>query len=131
MPRSRPPLLEGSRFAFLLALVSATALGVLVLLGHVSPVAAVGLHVLLTSILAFLVFGWDKRRARGEGRRISEANLLWLSLLGGGPGAWWAMRRLRHKTQKRMFQIVVPVAALLWIAALAWLAWRALFPPNA
>ncbi len=124
MPRTAPPLLEGSRFAWIATLVSAgTAVG-LVLAQVVAPWLAGLLHVVLLSLVAWFVYAWDKRRARADGRRISEANLLWLAALGGAAGAWIAMVRQRHKTKRRTFRLLVPVCVLLHVAAVAWLGMR-------
>ncbi|WIW87942.1 DUF1294 domain-containing protein [Sphingobium sp. V4] len=62
-------------------------------------------------------FGWDKRCAIAGRRRISEANLLTLALLGGSPGALLARRLFRHKTRTQPFSawlqlIVVSQAGL-------------------
>lgn len=56
------------------------------------------------SVIAFAGYAWDKRAAKRGRRRISERRLLELSLMGGWPGAWLAMRALRHKTLKKNFR---------------------------
>lgn len=81
--------------------------------------AAWGLLVL--NVLAFFLFGFDKRRARGAGRRTPEATLLLVSWLGGFVGGWWGMSVFRHKTKKTSFRVKMILATLLspgWL--LAW-----------
>lgn len=60
--------------------------------------------VLLLNVTALLVYGYDKWRSRGQGRRVPERTLLWLVLLGGWVGAWLAMSLFRHKTVKQPFR---------------------------
>lgn len=79
--------------------------------------------------LLVLLNGWtiacfwrDKRYAIVGARRISEARLLTLALLGGSPGALLARRLFRHKTRKQPFStllmlIVIGQASL----AIGWL----------
>lgn len=55
------------------------------------------------NLITFLTFGWDKRCAIMNRRRISEATLLRLALLGGSLGAKVAQRYFRHKTSKQPF----------------------------
>ena len=73
----------------------------------------------LMSPVAFLAYGWDKRRARREERRISEKTLHLLALFGGWPGALAGQRAFRHKTQKVSFQIVFWLTGGLQIVALS------------
>lgn len=124
MSRSRPPLLERPALVWLLAAgIGLTCLG-LVLTGCLPSWVGGLLHVLALSLTTYGLFAWDKRRARREGRRVSEANLLWLALLGGSLGAWTAMHRLRHKTQHLRFRLLVPLAVLAHAGGIAWLAAR-------
>src|SRR5690606_8368608 len=74
----------------------------------------------LTSLYAFSIFGWDKHRAGRPGRsRISEKHLLIISVLGGWLGSLAGMLYFRHKTAKTSFKLKFAVAALLWAALLA------------
>jgi uncharacterized membrane protein YsdA (DUF1294 family)/cold shock CspA family protein len=69
------------------------------------------------------VFAWDKHKALLYGRRVPEAVLLGLALVGGSPGAAVAMAGLRHKTRKTSFLVGFGVVVLIQ-AALVVLAWR-------
>lgn len=124
MPRDAPPRFEGSRFAWIATLVSGGAAIGLVLADVCSPWLAATAHVVVLSLVAWFVYAWDKRRARAGGRRISEANLLWLAALGGAAGAWFAMVRHRHKTKHWVFRLLVPACVLAHVAAIAWLGMR-------
>ena len=71
------------------------------------------------NLAAFIVYGVDKARARRGQWRISERTLMALAALGGGLGAWLAMRAFHHKTRHRKFALGVPLFMALWAAALA------------
>jgi uncharacterized membrane protein YsdA (DUF1294 family) len=57
----------------------------------------------LVNALTVLCYWRDKQRARAGDRRISEADLLTLAVIGGSPGALIACRLFRHKTRKQPF----------------------------
>ncbi|MES2488725.1 MAG: cold shock and DUF1294 domain-containing protein [Pseudomonadota bacterium] len=56
------------------------------------------------SLLAFIVYAWDKSSALNNNWRTSESTLLFFGLICGWPGALMAQRLLRHKTKKKTFQ---------------------------
>ena len=62
--------------------------------------------VLILSIVSFVLYGLDKRRAVRGSRRVPEFTLQLLAFLGGWPGALLAQRQFRHKTKKTPFLIV-------------------------
>ena len=66
----------------------------------------------VVNIWTILRFWQDKQRARAGERRIPEADLLGLALIGGSPGALLARHLFRHKTRKEPFstQLMVIVA---------------------
>ncbi|NQU49057.1 MAG: DUF1294 domain-containing protein [Planctomycetes bacterium] len=68
---------------------------------------------LSVNLLTFAMFGWDKRAARRQKRRIPEARLYFFTLLGGGIGAWIAIRVFRHKTVKTSFRIRLFASAVM------------------
>jgi uncharacterized membrane protein YsdA (DUF1294 family) len=72
---------------------------------------------LLTALNAWTVlqFWEDKRRAIAGERRIPEANLLGLALLGGTPGALLARQWFRHKTRKEPFSTELMLIAVVQI----------------
>lgn len=66
--------------------------------------------------MVFLLFGFDKHRAKIGGRRISEKLLLSVSLLMGGAGAFVGMQVFRHKTKNRKFIVLVPIFLIINVA---------------
>lgn len=86
------------------------------------------LYLLILDLLAFAAFAEDKRRALKRAcavpvSRIRERTLLTLAALGGGGGAWLAMRLFRHKIRSRTFRICIPLFTLIWAAAAGLLLW--------
>jgi uncharacterized membrane protein YsdA (DUF1294 family) len=59
--------------------------------------------VAVMSLICFIAYGFDKRRAVRGGRRVPERTLHFLSFMGGWPGAFLGQRHFRHKTQKLAF----------------------------
>ena len=71
------------------------------------------------SLLAFIVFGFDKHAARRNHRRVPERRLHLLELLGGFPGALLAIMLFHHKSSKPRFLMVTLVALVFNLALLA------------
>jgi uncharacterized membrane protein YsdA (DUF1294 family) len=59
----------------------------------------------LISLLTFLAYRIDKRRAEAGTWRIAEVNLHIAELIGGWPGAFLAQRKFRHKTSKKSYLV--------------------------
>lgn len=84
-------------------------------------------YLLVVNLLTFLAYGLDKWKAVRNGRksggktrhnnrlsrRIPEASLLLLAVLGGSPAALLAMYLFRHKTLHKKFRYGVPAILLL------------------
>ena len=70
-------------------------------------------------MIAFVLYGVDKRRAIKDKWRIPEATLIGLAALGGGIGAFLGMITWHHKTKKWKYRILVPAFIIVWIAIIA------------
>jgi len=75
----------------------------------VVPLAAYG----VVSLLAFLLYWSDKRKARADHWRTPENVLHAVELAGGWPGALLAQQLFRHKTRKVSFQVLFWMIVLL------------------
>ncbi len=76
-------------------------------------------YLIVMNVIAFIIYGADKAKARRGLWRVSERTLLTLAALGGAGGAWLAMHVFRHKTKHRKFTVCVPLFIVLWGAMLA------------
>lgn len=76
-------------------------------------------YMVVMNIVAFLLYGLDKRKAVKDERRISEATLISLAVLGGAFGALLGMKIFHHKTKKTKFKITVPLFAALYTLFIA------------
>ena len=70
------------------------------------------------SLITFLAYGIDKRKAKKNSWRTPEKTLIGLSFLFGAPGAVLGMRVFRHKTKHAKFRILVPLSLILHLAFL-------------
>ena len=68
-----------------------------------------GIYLILINLVAFIVYGIDKGKARRHRKRIPESTLILLAIMGGSIGSWLAMYIFRHKTKHRKFTIGIPV----------------------
>ena len=80
-----------------------------------NPILGYPVLVVVTSVAAFLMYGWDKRQAKTDGWRVPEKRLHLLAFLGGWPGAILGQSFFRHKTQKGGFRLMTWAAAALHV----------------
>ena len=73
------------------------------------------IYFVIINLVAFILFGIDKWRARNNAWRISEATLFLIALIGGSVGAKIGMHVWHHKTQHLSFVIGIPMIILLQI----------------
>jgi uncharacterized membrane protein YsdA (DUF1294 family) len=73
---------------------------------------------ILVNAWTLLRFWQDKARAVEGARRIPEADLLGLAMLGGSPAAFLGRHLFRHKTRKEPFSTYLKVIAILQLLQL-------------
>ena len=69
------------------------------------------------SLIAFILYGADKKKAQKGKWRIKEATLLGIGLLGGAVGALLGMKVFRHKTKHWYFWVINILGLLIQAAA--------------
>ena len=73
-------------------------------------------YLIALNIVTFFIYGIDKWKARQAKRRIREAALLGLAVLGGSIGALLGMKVWHHKTMHKKFKYGLPLILLVQIA---------------
>ena len=74
------------------------------------------LWVAVMSMALFIIMGLDKYFAKAGARRVPEAKLFRLALIGGALGGWIGMYTFHHKTRHAKFVIAFPALAILQLA---------------
>ena len=74
------------------------------------------------SFVTFFIYGTDKKKAVDHRWRVPEKVLLGLAFAGGAYGALLGMIFFHHKTRKIKFQVLVPMAVVMWTVILIWVA---------
>ena len=85
-----------------------------------SPAGLIAGYLVLANLWAFALMGFDKRRARRNGRRVRERTLFLSALLGGSLGTFLGMRVFRHKTKHWYFVWGIPLILLAQAALGVW-----------
>ena len=68
------------------------------------------------TLVAFILMGIDKQKAKKGAFRISEASLFITALLGGSIGSVAGMLIFHHKTNHWYFQAFMPLITLVQVA---------------
>ena len=82
---------------------------------------AYGAFIFIMSLIGFILYGVDKKKAQKQAWRIPEAVLLNFGFFGGAIGTLLGMKVFRHKT-KHWYFWVVNIFGLLWQLAIPVLA---------
>lgn len=72
-------------------------------------------YLLLVNLIAFVLMGLDKCRARRDRWRIPEKTLFLPAVLGGSAGAVAGMHLFHHKTKHWYFRFGLPALLVLQI----------------
>ena len=75
----------------------------------------------VASLITFAAYGLDKHAAKRRRRRVPEARLHLLELLGGFPGALAGQTVFRHKRRKRSYLVRFWLIVVVHVAA--WTTW--------
>ena len=81
----------------------------------------------ITNVITAMLFFYDKRMAVQKKRRLPERNLLLWCAIGGATAAYVVMQKVRHKTQKKRFQILLPLWSVLHIAFVGYVTYSTFF----
>ncbi len=71
------------------------------------------------NIGVFLLYGIDKWKAKTGRWRIPEKTLILCAVFFGAVGAYFGMKKFRHKTKHTKFKILIPLLMLLNLAIIA------------
>ena len=86
-------------------------------------IIAAGVYLIAVNLIAFILYGADKHKAKQGKWRISEKTLLGIAVIGGSIGALLGMQIFHHKTKHWYFRYGVPFLLIVQAAAV-WLICR-------
>lgn len=73
-------------------------------------------YLIVINLIATVVCVIDKISAIKGGRRVSENNLMLISIIGGSIFMYFTMKIIRHKTKHSKFMIGLPIIIFLQAA---------------
>lgn len=82
-------------------------------------------YLLAINLLAFILYGIDKKRARKREWRISEKTLIGIAVIGSCVGAILGMHIFHHKTRHWYFRYGLPLILTIQVL-LAWFLYNGL-----
>lgn len=78
------------------------------------------IYFIIINLIAFILYGIDKKKAIKDKFRIPERVLIFVAIIGGALGAFLGMHIFHHKTKKKKFSITVPVLLVIWTLLIIW-----------
>ena len=76
---------------------------------------AILIYLIAVNVVAFILYGADKQKARKKKWRISEKALLGIAVIGGSLGAILGMYVFHHKTKHWYFRYGLPLILVIQI----------------
>ena len=73
------------------------------------------IYLIIVNLVAFVLYGADKSKAKRGKWRISEKTLIGIAVIGGSVGAILGMYAFRHKTRHRYFCFGLPVILVIQV----------------
>ncbi len=74
--------------------------------------------IVLVNLFSFFLMGFDKRRAKQNGRRVPEKKLFLAAACFGAVGGTAGMKHFHHKTKHWYFRVFFPLMAVVQLALL-------------
>ena len=78
------------------------------------------IYLAVINVVAFILYGIDKFKAKQSKWRISEVSLLGIAVIGGSIGAWIGMAVWHHKTLHKKFKYGIPLIVVIQIGLVLW-----------
>ncbi len=88
------------------------------------PLTILTIYLIFMNLLAFLLMGLDKSKARRNQWRIPEKTLFLSAILGGSIGAILGMQVFRHKTKHASFRIGMPCILIVQLGLAVYILFR-------
>ena len=116
---NRSKVKSGRQFGATFTVLFCIGLSVSIFSGKL-PLIVAGLYVAM-SLITFMAYAIDKSAAQNGRWRTKESTLHFFSIIGGWPGAYFAQKKLRHKSSKKEFKNVYWVTVFVNLGGLVWL----------
>ncbi|WP_227936641.1 DUF1294 domain-containing protein [Alkalihalobacillus deserti] len=78
-------------------------------------------YLVIINLVAYVLMGTDKSRAKKHQKRIPERTLFLFALFGGSLGVYTGMKSFRHKTKHNSFKIGTPIILFAQIGILVFI----------
>ncbi|MET3727554.1 MAG: DUF1294 domain-containing protein [Bacillota bacterium] len=78
------------------------------------------IYLIILNVAAYYVMKRDKLSAKKGEWRTPEARLWLIAVIGGAPGMWLAMKKLRHKTKHPSFRYGLPLLSMFITVLAGW-----------